>query len=72
MDGLSEGEYRTIFLDWALGMPTEVDTRSAVRALIAKHAAAGPDHPMMVILQAALIDTRSSRRLGGRRARRLD
>lgn len=72
MEAISQAECRTIFLDWALGLPIEADTETAVRSLLARYAAEPADHPMMVTLQSALSDPPPARRRGGRRARARD
>ena len=72
MNELSEGECRSIFLDWALGMPADTDTTTAVRALIAQHQPDEDAHPMMSVLTAALADAGTAQRRGGRRGRQVE
>lgn len=69
MEGISAPECRTIFLDWALGVPQSIDTRQAVEALLAAYASAPQDHPMIATLKAALADTGPAKRRGGRQGR---
>ncbi|MEL6837675.1 MAG: hypothetical protein AAFP85_00195 [Pseudomonadota bacterium] len=69
IDGISTAECRTIFLDWALGVPEGADTRKAVMALLALYQHAAKDHPMTQTLEAALADQASPKRRGGRAGR---
>ncbi len=69
IDGISSGECRTIFLDWALGVPDDLDTRDQVQGLLVRYADQPMDHPMTQTLLAALKDAPSPRRRGGRSAR---
>lgn len=70
IEGIAAPECRSIFLDWALGVPAIRETGQEVRALIAHY---GPqqsvDHPMMVTLNAALEEIGPPRRRGGRQGR---
>lgn len=72
MDGIGLPECRTIFLDWALGVPVGDDPRDDVRALLATYADAPQDHPMVQTLKAALVDDGPAKRRGGRRGRIAD
>lgn len=70
IEGITAPECRSIFLDWALGVPAERDTQVEVRALIARYGPVSPaSHPMMVTLQAALQVPPTPRRKGGRQGR---
>lgn len=66
IDGISEPECRTIFLDWALTMG-EGDLRGPIAALLDRHGVDG--HPMTAVLRAALDGPVTPRRRGGHRAR---
>jgi hypothetical protein len=70
IDGITAGECRTIFLDWALGVPAGVEARSEVEHLLVQYADQPPDHPMTQTLLAAMKDAGPPKRRGGR-ARRL-
>jgi hypothetical protein len=61
---------RTIFLDWALGLPHAGATEIA--ALLAHYGARHPDHPMTAVLREGL--ERAARRptRRGRRTKRTD
>ncbi|MGG7644553.1 hypothetical protein ACQ5SP_07040 [Rhodovulum sp. YNF3179] len=72
IEGITEADCRSIFLDWALGLSGEADTRAHIAALLERHGAAAPDHPMTQVLRAGLDRAVHSGRRGGRagRARR--
>ena len=57
---------RTIFLDWALGMPTGAE-RDAAKQLLAIYQDGSPDHPMTQVLQEASCSDVKPRTRGGRR-----
>lgn len=70
IEGIAAPECRSIFLDWALGVPAGKDTQFEVRALIAFYAPdVAADHPMMDTLNAALQNAGPPRRRGGRSGR---
>lgn len=69
IDGITYGECRSIFVDWALSLPQGADTADALRALIAQYALGEPAHPMSKVLNEALVPAETPRRKGGRAAR---
>lgn len=70
IDGIAAPECRSIFLDWALGVPPTRDTQAEVRLLITRYdTAENAGHPMLETLGAALADAGPPRRRGGRSAR---
>ncbi len=69
IEGITEGECRSIFVDWALSLPVGRSTPDALRALIAHYAQAEPGHPMSGVLQAGLAAPERTGRRGGREAR---
>jgi hypothetical protein len=69
IDGITPGECRSIFMDWALSIPVDAAIPDAVRVLIATYAHAEPDHPMSTVLHQALAAPETPRRRGGRMAR---
>jgi len=69
IEGISEPECRSIFLDWAIGVPAGEDTQVHVGALLAHYGAAAPDHPMTKVLREGLEPAERSGRRGGRRGR---
>lgn len=72
MEGIGLPECRSIFLDWALGVPAGRDAKSEVRRLIGHYESeATTQHPMMETLRAALDDIGPPKRRGGRHGRLL-
>lgn len=69
IDGITPGECRSIFMDWALSLPVGAPIADAARVLIATYALAEPDHPMSTVLGEALTMPEHPRRRGGRSAR---
>ena len=45
IEGITAGECRSIFLDWALSLPVDGDTDTARLGLIARHGTAQPKSP---------------------------
>lgn len=69
IEGITDGECRSIFVDWALSLPVGADPREAMRVLIATYALDAQDHPMSLVLTAGLTEPVTPRRRGGRAAR---
>ena len=69
IDGITVGECRSIFLDWALSLPEGQDSRAAIGTLLARHGAGAPDHPMTGVLRDGLTRADRPRRRGGWRGR---
>lgn len=69
IDGISDGECRSIFIDWALSLQPGVEVAEALRAVLAEYALAEPEHPMSRVLTQALAAPEPPRRRGGRAAR---
>ena len=67
IEGITGPECRSIFLDWALSLPTEVDTHGAIQRLLAR--APDPAHPMTEVLTEGLKTMEAPRRRGGWRSR---
>lgn len=67
IEGITDPECRSIFLDWALSLPPDADPLPAARALLDRHGQ--PGHPMTDVLRAALTGAEAPRRRGGRAAR---
>ncbi|MGY3437135.1 MULTISPECIES: hypothetical protein [unclassified Marinovum] len=67
IDGITEGECRSIFLDWALAVDTEM--RIAIDAMLERYGVAHPDHPMTAVLREGLVGSDKPRRRGGWRSR---
>jgi hypothetical protein len=66
IEGITVGECRSIFMDWALSIPVGRSVPDAVRVLIATYGLADPDHPMSGVLSQALTEPDAPRRRGGR------
>jgi hypothetical protein len=66
IEGITPGECRSIFMDWALSVPVDAPVADAVRTLIATYGIANPDHPMTAVLHHALTAPEAPRRRGGR------
>lgn len=69
IEGITGGECRSIFLDWALSLARGTDTAEALRTLIAEYAAGAPGHPMNPVLEAGLLAPPTPARRGGRMGR---
>lgn len=69
IDGITASECRSIFLDWALSLPAQVNTQTALAALSARYAPAAPDHPMTKVLEEGQSTLATPRRRGGWRSR---
>jgi hypothetical protein len=69
IEGITAGECRSIFMDWALSIPVGAPVTDAVRTLIATYGAPNPDHPMTTVLHQALTAPEAPRRRGGRTGR---
>jgi hypothetical protein len=54
IDGISDGECRSILIDWALSLAPEDDPHAALGVLHARHAPTHADHPMTLLLQEGL------------------
>ena len=68
IEGITSSECRTIFLDWAIGVPIGEDSNEFIRRLLETYGAANPDHPMTEVLKAGLGSAETGRR-GGRAGR---
>jgi len=69
IEGISGGECRSIFLDWALSLTPGTDTADALRALLAHYGPGRSDHPMTPVLEAGLLAAPQPVRRGGRMGR---
>ena len=67
IDGITYGECRSIFLDWALAVPLDAETTALIRVLLDRHGQ--PDHPMTKVLTEGLDGMAAPRRRGGWRSR---
>ena len=69
IEGITLGECRSIFVDWALSLPVGRSVPDALRALIAHYGLARPEHPMSGVLELGLTAPAPAGRRGGREAR---
>lgn len=69
IDGITTGECRSIFVDWALSLAPGLVVPDALRMLIAQYAVAAPGHPMNAVLEEGLTAPAQTGRRGGRMAR---
>ncbi|MEX0340463.1 MAG: hypothetical protein AB3N11_15670 [Arenibacterium sp.] len=69
IEGITEAECRTIFLDWALSLPDGSNTARVLERLIAQYGTDFPDHPMTGVLRAGQAQMVAPKRRGGWRAR---
>ena len=65
---IGPADCRTIFLDWALGLPDPAGT-AEIAALLAHYGARHPDHPMTAVLREGLERTARPPRRRRREAR---
>ncbi|ABD55362.1 hypothetical protein [Jannaschia sp. CCS1] len=68
IDGITAPECRSIFVDWALSVPSD-DHAPMIEALLARHENDPADHPMKVVLAEGLDAKPPVGRRGGRAAR---
>ncbi|GHC43939.1 hypothetical protein [Neogemmobacter tilapiae] len=69
IEGITEGECRSILLDWALGLPAGRDVAVALPVLLAHYAPRNVGHPMNGVMTAGLEPSAPPRRRGGRTGR---
>jgi len=69
IEGITEAECKSIFIDWALSLK-EADPHEAMRALLVQYGEANPGHPMTAILTAGLTNPTRPQRRGGYMGRR--
>ena len=69
IEGITEPECRSIFVDWALSVEV-ADMVEAIKTLLTRHCDVAADHPMLVVLREGLGTPPQTRRRGGRAGRR--
>ena len=67
IDGIGLEECRSIFLDWALSVPVDADTRGLIEGLLGQYGREA--HPMTEVLRDGLAQMDAPRRRGGWRSR---
>lgn len=65
INGISAGECRSIFLDWALKLRPQFEQRKAIEFLIGIYVDKAPDHPMSTVLKEASQPAKPAVRRGG-------
>lgn len=68
IEGITEGECRSIFMDWALSLPEGVQAHEAIAKLLETYDA--PDHPMTEVLRLGQERAKAPARRGGWKGRR--
>jgi len=69
IEGITSSECRSIFLDWALSIPLEKDSRLLISKLLIYYQDGSEDHPMTLLLSSSLELKGENRRTGRRRSR---
>lgn len=67
IDGIVAPSCRSIYLDWALGLPADADGAAATAALLDHYAPQHPDHPMTAVLREGVQTQARPRPSRGRR-----
>ncbi|MFQ5622050.1 MAG: hypothetical protein ACE5FS_01510 [Paracoccaceae bacterium] len=70
IDGISAAECRSIFLDWALGVPAGADMAGHLRQLLRQYGERNEEHPMTRVLREGLERAAPPKRRRGGRLRR--
>ena len=68
IEGISPAECRSIFVDWAIKLPTGFVPQTAIARLLEEHPG-NEDHPMTAVLREGLTASPTPRRRGGRSGR---
>jgi hypothetical protein len=69
IEGITAGECRSIFIDWALSLAADISVPEALQAVIVHYTSQHAAHPMTVVLHDGLVAPEPPRRRGGRAAR---
>lgn len=69
IEGITDAECRTIFLDWALSLPEGIEQQDALKTLCVEYGEPHPDHPMTSVMQQGLQQITAPRRRGGWKSR---
>lgn len=70
IDGIKLEDCRSIFLEWLLGLPDDLDAAAAAGTMLNHHASQPADHPMTKVLREAVDGQARARRRGGAMGRR--
>lgn len=68
IEGITSGECRSVFLDWALSIDA-LDHSDRIEGLLARYGDENPDHPMTAVLREGQEAAQAPKRRGGWRAR---
>lgn len=69
IEGITPEQCRSIFLDWALSLPDEVETSGTLKELLDEYSSQYPDHPMNTVIKDGLVTMAAPKRRGGWRSR---
>ena len=69
IEEITDSQCRSIFLDWALTLPADMDTKAAIKALLNNVSPEQKNHPMTAILEQGLVQMIRPKRRGGWRSR---
>ncbi len=69
IEGITEGECRSIFLDWALGVD-QAQIKTHLESLLAHYQSDHGDHPMTKVMLLGLNAAAAPKRRGGAAGRR--
>ncbi len=69
IEGIDDSQCRSIFLDWALGVPVDEDSKARIQLVLDRYGDEFPDHPMTQVLQQGLVTMENPKRRGGWRSR---
>ncbi len=69
IDGITLGECRSVFMDWALSLAPDDPAAPRILRLLARYGAAAPDHPMTQVLHEGRAAAPPAKRRGGRAGR---
>lgn len=69
IEGITEPECRTVFLDWALGIPMDQDTQLVIQRVLKQYENQPQDHPMITTLKNGLEAMSKPKRRGGWKSR---
>ena len=70
IEGIGKPECRSIFLDWAIGLPDGATPTDGIKHLLDTYGSTAPDHPMTEVLTEGLATPVRTGRRGGRSGRR--
>lgn len=69
IEGISDSQCRSIFLDWALSLAGGLEPKEGIALMLEQYGKDCPDHPMTAILEQGLVQMTRPKRRGGWRSR---